>query len=94
MFVGSFGAALGLYAAAFIGVHDDIDPFLRDIHQQSEWAAWAAAAACIAAVFSAIERLGVLRESGYQQGLGGKAGYGSRRRLFLARCYFGRWDCG
>jgi hypothetical protein len=57
MFVGSLGAALGLYAAAFMGVHDDIDPFLRDIHQQSEWAAWAAGAACIAAVFSAIERL-------------------------------------
>jgi uncharacterized membrane protein YcjF (UPF0283 family) len=48
----------GWYAAAFIGVHNDIDPFMRDIHQQSEWAAWAAAAAaCIAAVFSAIERL-------------------------------------
>src|SRR5262245_16208693 len=31
MFVGSLGAALGLYAAAFMGVHDDIDPFLRDI---------------------------------------------------------------
>jgi hypothetical protein len=57
MFVGSLGAALGLYAAAFIGVYDDIDPFMRDIHQQSEWAAWAAAAACVAAVFSAIERL-------------------------------------
>jgi hypothetical protein len=57
MFVGSLGAALGLYAATFIGVHNDIDPFMRDIHQQSEWAAWAAAAACIAAVFSAIERL-------------------------------------
>jgi len=57
MFVGSLGAALGLYAAAFMGVHDDIDPFLRDIHQQSEWAAWAAAAACIAVVFSAVERL-------------------------------------
>jgi hypothetical protein len=26
MFVGSLGAALGLYAAAFIGVHNDIDP--------------------------------------------------------------------
>jgi hypothetical protein len=36
--------------------HDDIDPFLRDIHQQSEWAAWAAGAARIAAVFLAIER--------------------------------------
>jgi hypothetical protein len=36
---------------------DDIDPFLRDLHQQSEWAAWAAGAACIAAVFLAIERL-------------------------------------
>jgi len=58
LFVSSLGAALGLYAAAFMGVHDDIDPFLRDIHQQSEWAAWAAgAAACIAAVLSAIERL-------------------------------------
>jgi len=41
LFVSSLGAALGLYAAAFMGVHDDIDPFLRDIHQQSEWAAWA-----------------------------------------------------
>jgi len=30
---------------------------MRDIHQQSEWAAWAAAAACIAAIFSAIKRL-------------------------------------
>ena len=58
MLVGSLGAALGLYAAAFMGVHDDIDPFLRDIHQQSESAAWAAgAAACIAAVLSTIERL-------------------------------------
>jgi hypothetical protein len=46
-----------LYAAAFMGVHDDIDPFMRSIHQQSEWAAWAAAGACIAAVFSAFERL-------------------------------------
>ena len=44
MFVGSLGAALGLYAAVFMGVHDDIDPFLRDLHQQSEWAAWAAGA--------------------------------------------------
>jgi hypothetical protein len=26
MFVGSLGAALGLYAAAFIGVSNDIDP--------------------------------------------------------------------
>jgi uncharacterized membrane protein YcjF (UPF0283 family) len=57
MFVGSLGAALGLYPAAFMGVHDDIDPFLRDIHQQTEWTAWAAAAASIAVVFSAIERL-------------------------------------
>ena len=57
MFFGSLGAALGLYAAAFIGVGIDIDPFMRSIHQQSEWAAWAAGAACIAAVLSAIERL-------------------------------------
>ena len=57
MFIGSLGAALGLYAAAFMRGHDDIDPFLRDIHQQSEWAAWAAGAARIAAVFLAIERL-------------------------------------
>jgi hypothetical protein len=57
MFVGSLGAALGLHAAAFIGIYDDIDPFMRDIYQQSEGAAWAAAAACIAVVFSAIERL-------------------------------------
>jgi len=57
LFVSSLGAALGLYAAAFMGVHDDMNPFLRDIHQQSEWAAWAAGAACIAAVLSAIERL-------------------------------------
>src|SRR5262249_5697816 len=28
------------------------------------------------------------RERGYQQGLGGKAGYDGRRRLFLGRCYF------
>jgi uncharacterized membrane protein YcjF (UPF0283 family) len=57
MFVGSLGAALGLYAAVFIGFHDDIDPFMRDIHQQSEWAAWAAAAAYTAVVFLEIERL-------------------------------------
>jgi uncharacterized protein (DUF2267 family) len=57
LFFGSLGAALGLYAAAFIGVGNDIDPFMRSIHQQSEWTAWAAAAACIAAVFSATERL-------------------------------------
>jgi uncharacterized membrane protein YcjF (UPF0283 family) len=57
LFFGSLGAALGLYAAAFIGVGNDIDPFMRSIHQQSEWTAWAAAAACIAAVLSAIERL-------------------------------------
>jgi uncharacterized membrane protein YcjF (UPF0283 family) len=57
MFFSSLGAALGLYAA-FIGIgNDDIDPFIRAIHQQSEWAAWAAVAACIAAVFLAIERL-------------------------------------
>jgi hypothetical protein len=29
MFVGSLGAALGLYAAAFIGVGNGIDPFMR-----------------------------------------------------------------
>jgi hypothetical protein len=51
IFVGSLGAALGLHAAAFMGVHDDIDPFMRDIHQQSEWAARAAGTACIAALF-------------------------------------------
>jgi hypothetical protein len=28
-FFGSLGAALGLYAAAFIGVGNDIDPFMR-----------------------------------------------------------------
>jgi hypothetical protein len=56
-FFGSLGAALGLYAAAFIGVGNDIDPFIRSIHQQSEWAAWAGAAACTAVIFSAIERL-------------------------------------
>ena len=56
MFFSSLGAELGLYAA-FIGIGDDIDPFMRAIHQQSEWAAWAAGAACIAAVLSAIERL-------------------------------------
>jgi hypothetical protein len=55
MFFSSLGAAL-LYAAIFIGFHDDIDPFMRDIHQQSEWAAWAAAATCTAVVFSTIER--------------------------------------
>ena len=33
MFFGSLGAALGLYAAAFIGVGNDIDPFMRSIHQ-------------------------------------------------------------
>jgi len=55
MFVGSLGAVLGLYAAAFIELGNDIDPFT--IHQQSEGAAWAAVAACIAVVFSAIERL-------------------------------------
>jgi hypothetical protein len=57
MFFGSLGAAFAVYAAALIGVHDDIDPFIREMHQQSEWAAWAALAACIAALFSAIERL-------------------------------------
>jgi len=57
LFVSSLGAALGVYATAFIGFENDIDPFMRAIHQQSEWAAWAAAAACIAVVFSAIERL-------------------------------------
>jgi hypothetical protein len=51
-FVGSLGAALGLY-----GRSRRYRPFLRDIHQQSEWAASAAGAACIAAVLSAIERL-------------------------------------
>jgi hypothetical protein len=57
MFFSSVSAALGLYAAFFIGVHNDTDPFMRAIHQQSEWAAWAAAAACIASVSLAIERL-------------------------------------
>jgi hypothetical protein len=57
MFFSSFGAALGVYAAAFIGIGNDIDPFMRAIHQQSEWAAWAAVAAGIAVVFLAIERL-------------------------------------
>ena len=56
MFFSSLGAALGLYAA-FIGIGNDIDPFIRAIHQQIEWAAWAAVAACISAVFLAIERL-------------------------------------
>jgi hypothetical protein len=50
-------AALALYIAAFIGHENDIAPFMRAIHQQSEGAAWAAAAACIAAVLLAIERL-------------------------------------
>jgi hypothetical protein len=45
LFVSSFGAALGLYAAAFIALDNDIDPFMRAIHQQSEWAAWAGATA-------------------------------------------------
>jgi hypothetical protein len=31
MFFGSLGAALGLYAAAFIGVGNDIDPFMRSV---------------------------------------------------------------
>lgn len=31
---------------------------------------------------------GVLKESGHLQGLGGKAGYHSSRRLFLARWHF------
>ena len=57
MFFSSLGAALGLYAATFIGIGNDIDPFIRAIHQQSEWAAWAAGAAGIAVVFLAIERL-------------------------------------
>jgi len=35
-----------LYAAVFIALDNDIDPFMRAIHQQSEWAAWAGAAAC------------------------------------------------
>jgi hypothetical protein len=56
MFFSSVSAALGLYAAFFIGVHNDTDPFMRAIHQESEWAAWAAAA-CIASVSLAIERL-------------------------------------
>src|SRR5262249_33999649 len=34
LFVSSLGAALGLYAAAFIALDNDIDPFMRDIHQQ------------------------------------------------------------
>jgi hypothetical protein len=37
-FFSSLGAALGLYAAAFIALDNDIDPFMRAIHQQSEWA--------------------------------------------------------
>jgi hypothetical protein len=58
MFFSSLGAALGVYAvAAFIGIGNDIDPFMRAIHQQSEWAAWVALAACIGAVCLAIERL-------------------------------------
>jgi hypothetical protein len=57
MFFGSLGAALGLYAAVYIGLDNDIDPFMHAIHQQSGGAAWAAAAACIAVVFLAIERL-------------------------------------
>jgi hypothetical protein len=57
MFISSVGAALGLYSAAFTGLGNDIDPFMRAIHQQSEGAAWAAGAACIAVLFSAIERL-------------------------------------
>src|SRR5262249_56131356 len=36
LFVSSLGAALGLYAAAFIALDNDIDPFMRAIHQQSE----------------------------------------------------------
>ena len=56
-FFSSLGAALGLYAAAFIALDNDIDPFMRAIHPQSEWAAWAGAAACTAVIFSAIERL-------------------------------------
>jgi hypothetical protein len=29
MFVGSLGAALGPYAGAFVGLDNDIDPFMR-----------------------------------------------------------------
>jgi hypothetical protein len=36
MFVGSLGAALGLYAAAFMGVHDDIDQPLSARHSSAE----------------------------------------------------------
>jgi hypothetical protein len=39
MFFSSLGAVLRLYAAAFIGVRNDIDPLIRAMHQQSEWAA-------------------------------------------------------
>ncbi len=54
------GAVLALYAAN-IDVHDNIDAFMSDIRRQSEWAAWAAAAGCVAAGLSAIERLIKLR---------------------------------
>jgi hypothetical protein len=57
MFVGPLGAALGLYAAAFMGVHDDIDPFLPDLISRANGRRGAAGAACIAAVLSAIGRL-------------------------------------
>jgi hypothetical protein len=57
---GVVGAVLGLYAAT-IDVRDNIDAFMSDIHRQSEWAAWAAVAGCVAAVLSAIERLIKLR---------------------------------
>jgi hypothetical protein len=40
-----------------MGHENDIDPFVRAVHQQSEGSAWAAAAACMAAVLLAIERL-------------------------------------
>ena len=54
-FFSSLGAALGLYAAAFIALDNDIDPFMRAIHQAErmgedvvtgqmatwrEWRAW------------------------------------------------------
>ena len=37
-FFSPLGTALGPYAAAFIALDNDIDPFMRAIHQQSEWA--------------------------------------------------------
>jgi hypothetical protein len=49
-------AVIGIYAALGIDVRDNMDAFISDLRRQSQWAAWAAAAAGVSVLAQAIEK--------------------------------------